>query len=91
MALFAVQCGETPPIAKVLKGLGSGVLELVGDSPDGTYRAVYTVRLRSAIYVLHAFQKKSKTGKATRPREIDLIKQRLKRASELDADKDKQR
>jgi phage-related protein len=88
LALFAVQCGDTPPIAKPLKGLGTGVLELIEHSAGGTYRAVYAVRFRSAVYVLHAFQKKSKAGRATPPREIELIKRRLKRANELDADKD---
>jgi phage-related protein len=85
LSLFAIQCGETPPAAKPLKGLGSGVLELVEQDSGGTYRAVYTVRFEVAIYVLHVFQKKSKTGRATPPRDIELIRQRLKRAEELDA------
>ena len=66
---------------KALKGFGGrGVLEIVAPAEDATYRAVYTVRLINAIYVLHAFQKKSKTGKKTPLHEIDLIRQRLKRA-----------
>ena len=85
MSLFAIQCGETPPAAKPLKGLGSGVLELVEQDTCGTYRAVYAVRFETAIYVLHVFQKKSKTGRTTPQREIELIRQRLKRAEELDA------
>jgi phage-related protein len=84
VSLFAIQCGETPPAAKPLKGLGSGVLELVEQKRGGTYRAVYTVRFETAVYVLHVFQKKSKTGKATPQQDIEVIKQRLMRAAELD-------
>lgn len=86
VALYAVQIGETPPIAKPLRGFGSaGVLELIEDDAGGTYRAVYTVRYATAIYVLHVFQKKSKRGRETPQRDIDLIKERLKRAEELHA------
>jgi len=86
VALFAVQTGETPPIAKPLRGFGgAGVLELIADDAGGTYRAVYTVRYITAIYVLHVFQKKSKRGRDTPRQEIDLIKQRLARAAELHA------
>ena len=84
ISLFAIQCGETPPAAKSLKGLGSGVLELVERERGGTYRAVYAVRFEAAICVLHVFQKKSKTGNATPQRDIEAIKQRLMRAAELD-------
>src|SRR5258708_11737256 len=88
VALYAVQIGETPPIAKVLKGFGSaGVLELIEDDAGGTYRAVYTVRYATAIYVLHVFQKKSKQGRATPQRDINVIKERLKRAGEIHAAK----
>ena len=84
VALFAVQIGETPPVAKPLRGFGgAGVLELVEDDAGGTYRAVYTVRYATAVYVLHVFQKKSKRGRETPQRDIDLIKDRLKRADEL--------
>jgi phage-related protein len=84
VALFAVQIGETPPAAKPLRGFGgAGVLELVEDDAGGTYRAVYTVRYATAVYVLHVFQKKSKRGRETPQREIDLIRERLKRAEEL--------
>jgi len=86
VALFAVQTGETPPIAKPLRGFGgAGVLELIEGDADGTYRAVYTVRYITAIYVLHVFQKKSKRGRETPRQDIDLIKQRLARAAELNA------
>lgn len=84
LSLFAIQCGETPPGAKPLKGLGGAVLELVEQGKGGTYRAVYAVRFETAIYVLHVFQKKSKAGKATPQRDIEVIKQRLMRATELD-------
>jgi phage-related protein len=53
------------------------VLEIVASDPGGTYRAVYTVRLLDAIYVLHAFQKKSKKGISTPKKEVDMIRQRL--------------
>jgi phage-related protein len=84
VALFAVQLGETPPDAKPLKGFGgAGVLELIEDHRGDTYRAVYTVRFAARIYVLHAFQKKSKRGIATPKREIELIRERLKWAERL--------
>jgi phage-related protein len=86
LALFAVQCGETPPAAKPLKGFaGAGVLELVEDDRHGTYRAVYTVRFRSVVYVLHVFQKKSKRGRATPQHDVELIRSRLKQAEEVHA------
>lgn len=84
IALFAAQLGETPSDAKPLKGFGgAGVLELVKFHERGTYRAVYAVRFATRVYVLHAFQKKSKHGIATPKREIDLIKERLKIAQRL--------
>ena len=79
-ALFLAQRGEKHIAAKPLKGLGAGVLEVVADHRGDTYRAVYTVRLADRLYVLHAFQKKSKHGIATPQAEIDLIKRRLKQA-----------
>ena len=83
-ALYQVQCGDEPEAAKALKGFGGrGVLEIVEDSDGNTYRAVYTVRFAGAVYVLRAFQKKSKTGIATPKNEIELIKVRL-RAAEAD-------
>jgi phage-related protein len=86
VALFAAQCGERPPFAKPLKGFGgSGVLELVEDDRSGTYRAVYTVRYVTAIYVLHVFQKKSKRGIATPSHDIALIRDRLRQADAIHA------
>jgi phage-related protein len=66
--------------SKPLKGLGGGVLEVVADHRGDTFRAVYTVRLVGRVYVLHAFQKKSKHGTVTSQPGIDLIKRRLKQA-----------
>ncbi len=84
VALFAAQFGETPPEAKILKGFGgAGVLELIDDHRGNTYRAVYTVRFATKVYVLHAFQKKSKRGIATPQQEIRLIRERLKWAERL--------
>lgn len=82
--LFLAQVGQHPPSAKPLKGFGSGVVELVDDHDGDTYRAVYTVRLASAVYVLHAFKKKSKRGIKTPQADLDLIKRRL-RDAEADA------
>jgi phage-related protein len=65
-----------------LTGLGSGVLEVVSDFRADTYRAVYAVRFRDAVYVLHAFQKKAKRGIATPKAEFDLVKRRLKVAEQ---------
>ena len=84
-ALFQAQTGEKHIKAKPLKGFGSGILEVVSDHRGDTFRAVYTVRLAGRVYVLHTFQKKSKTGIATPKAEMDLVKQRLKRAIELHA------
>jgi phage-related protein len=85
-ALYLAQIGSKHPDAKPLKNLGGGVLEVVSDQRGDTYRTVYTVRLEKAVYVLHAFQKKAKHGIATPKSELDLIKQRLQRAIEIDRD-----
>ncbi|HZG46566.1 MAG TPA: type II toxin-antitoxin system RelE/ParE family toxin [Allosphingosinicella sp.] len=77
-ALHLAQVGEKSATAKPLKGFGgAGVLEIVDDHDGDTFRAVYTVRFGKSVYVLHAFQKKSKSGTATPRTEIDLIKKRL--------------
>jgi phage-related protein len=77
-AIFAAQSGETDPSAKPLTGFGGRkVMEIVTPHAGDTWRAVYTVRFEDAIYVLHAFQKKSTKGISTPKREIDLIRQRL--------------
>jgi len=83
-ALRFAQVGERHDSAKTLKGFGgAGVLELIENDISGTYRAVYTVRFEQAVFVLHCFQKKSKTGIATPQREIEIIKRRIKVAEEL--------
>ena len=80
-ALWQAQRGGKHADAKPLKGFGgAGVLEIVEDHDASTYRTVYTVRLAGAVYVLHAFQKKSKRGVKTPPQEMDLVKRRLKAA-----------
>jgi phage-related protein len=78
--LFLAQTGQHPPAAKPLKGLGSGVVELLDDFDGDTYRAVYAVRFESAVYVLHAFKKKSKRGVSTPRSDIELIRRRLRDA-----------
>ncbi len=85
-ALYEAQCGLKPLMAKPLKGFGgASVMEIVSDYQTDTYRAVYTVKFSERVYVLHAFQKKSKRGFATPQSDIDLIKRRLKQAEELHA------
>ena len=82
-AIDDAQTGGEHPSAKALKGFGGrGVIEIVDDFDGDTYRAVYTVKFSGVVYVLHAFQKKSKTGRATPQHEIALIKSRLKRAEQ---------
>lgn len=86
-ALFLAQNGKKHPDAKPLTGdaafRGAGVLEVVEDYRGDAYRAVYTVRYKEAVYVLHAFQKRSKQGIKTPKRETDLIKSRLKDAAAI--------
>ena len=82
-AIYQAQCGEKHPDAKPLKGFGgAGVLEVVGDFDGDTYRAMYTVRFAGVVYVLDAFQKKSKKGKALPKVIVDRIKTRLRMAQE---------
>jgi phage-related protein len=80
-ALYLAQCGEKHPSAKPLKGFkGAGVIEILEDFDGDTYRVVYTLKLAGVVYVLHAFQKKSKKGIATPKQDIELVEARLKRA-----------
>ena len=79
-ALFLAQTGQHPLAAKLLKGLGSGIVELVESFDGDAYRAIYTVRFEKAVYVLHSFKKKSKSGIKTPQTEIELIKRRLRDA-----------
>jgi phage-related protein len=78
VALFVVQIGGMPPSSKAWRGLGSGVYELIEDHRGDTYRAVYTVRIHDTIHILHAFQKKSKSGISTPQQDVTLIETRLK-------------
>jgi len=80
-ALHFAQNGEQHDAAKVLKGFGgAGVLEIVEDDTGGTYRTVYSIRFQEAVFVLHCFQKKSKTGIGTPKKDLDTIRLRLKAA-----------
>lgn len=82
-AIFLAQCGEKHASVKPLKGFGgAGVLEVVENFDGDAYRAVYTVKFARVVYVLHAFQKKSKRGRATPQYDVALIKQRLKTAEQ---------
>lgn len=78
--LFLAQTGQHPPSAKMLKGIGNGIVELVEDFDGDTYRAVYTARFETAVYVLHCFKKKSKSGIKTPQIDIDLVKKRFRDA-----------
>ena len=81
---FQAQLGGRRRGAKTLAGFGgAGVVEIAEDHRSGTYRVIYTVRFASTVYVLHAFQKKSKKGIATPQSDINLIKRRLHDAEQL--------
>ncbi len=83
-ALDFAQRGDQHDATKPLKGFGgAGVLEIVEDDAGGTYRAVYTVKFAAAVFVLHCFQKKSKSGIATPKKDMDIIRARLKVAEVL--------
>lgn len=86
-ALDFAQRGDQHAAAKVLKGFsGAGVLEIVEVDQGGTYRAVYTVKFKAAVFVLHVFQKKSKSGIATPKPDLDIIRDRLKFAEQYAKD-----
>jgi phage-related protein len=83
-ALYFAQVGDRHDAAKVLQGFGSaGVLEVVEDAVGGTYRAVYTIRFQEAVFVLHCFQKKSKSEIETPRVDMEIIRLRLKAAEEM--------
>jgi len=89
-ALRTAQKGGKHRDAKPLKGFGgAGVLEIVSDFDGNTFRAVYTVKIKGVIYVLHAFQKKSKKGIATPQAELAKIKRRLKEAERASLEKER--
>ena len=83
-AIYQAQAGLKHRDAKPLTGFGSGVLEVVSRHDGDTFRAVYTVRLETAVYVLHAFQKKARRRIATPRKDLDLVRQRLKTAERID-------
>ena len=87
-ALYQAQMGGKHIDAKPLKNVAAGVLEVVSDYRSDTFRTVYTVKLENAVYVLCAFQKKSKHGIATPKAVMDLVKQRLQRAIEIDRERE---
>ncbi len=83
-ALYVAQRGGKHQDAKVLSGFGgAGVVEVIKDHRGDTFRAVYTLRYAGSVYVLHVFQKKSKTGRETPRRDLELIKQRLREAEQI--------
>ena len=83
-SLYQAQLGERAENTKVLKGFhGAGVLEIIESDQAGTYRAVYTVKFGNEVYILHCFQKKSKSGISTPKEDMDIINKRLKEAEEI--------
>jgi phage-related protein len=82
-ALYQAQIGQKHESAKILHGFAETVWQVRADDPAGTYRAMYVVQLQEAVYVLHAFQKKSKSGIATPQRELNLLRARLQLARKL--------
>ncbi len=82
-ALYLAQMGSQHPSTKALKGFGGGsVVEIIDDHRGDTFRTVYTVQFEEAVYVLHAFQKKSKQGRKTPQQDINLVHDRLKLAEQ---------
>lgn len=87
-ALWLAQDGQKHPDAKPLKGFGgAGVLEIADAYRGDAYRVIYTTTFTDAVYVLHAFKKKSTSGIATPKQHIDVIMRRLKDAAEIHAER----
>ena len=82
-ALYQAQIGQRHESAKMLRGFPEAVWQVRADDQSGTFRTVYLTQVGGAIYVLHAFQKKSTSGIATPKRELDLIRQRIQLARNL--------
>jgi len=87
--LQLIQFGGMPRDAKPFKGIGSGVFEIALRYASDAYRVVLAVQIGRQIYILHAFQKKSKRGTETPKRDVDLIKRRYNEAQELAHDYEK--
>ena len=83
-ALYDAQTGDKAPSAKPFQGIGSGVFEIALRFKTDAYRAVYAVQIGEQVYVLHAFQKKSKSGIKTPPQDIEIIKRRYRQAVEME-------
>lgn len=84
-AIYLAQKGDRAINAVPLKGFGSAkVLEIVIPEDGDAFRAVYTVKFDTAVYVLHAFQKKSRKGIKTPLHDLDVVRSRLKDAEEID-------
>lgn len=83
-ALYDAQKGDKAPLAKPFKGVGSGVFEIAIRFKTDAYRAVYAVQIGEQVYVLHAFQKKSKAGIKTPPQDVETIKRRYRQAVEME-------
>jgi phage-related protein len=83
-ALYDAQQGDKAPVAKPFKGVGSGVFEIAIRFKTDAYRAVYAVQIGEQVYVLHAFQKKSKSGSKTLLQDIEIIKRRYRQAVEME-------
>lgn len=81
-ALTVVAEGGFPTTAKPMKGLGGGVYEIALPFRGDAFRAVYTLQFADALYVVHAFQKKSRSGRKTDLADIDLVRARLIRLKE---------
>ena len=82
-ALDIAAAGEKSDTARPVKGMGAGVLEIVLRHRGDAFRAVYAVKIGDDVWVVHAFQKKSKTGIKTPKEEMDVIRERLKRLKEM--------
>lgn len=82
--LYLAQAGDRDIRTKAMKGAGPGVIEILQEHKGNAFRTIYTVRFETAVYVLHAFQKKSKSGVSTPQAEIDLMMLRLRKAREIE-------
>ena len=81
-ALTVAAEGRKADIAKPMKGLGSGVFEVALPYRSDAYRVMYAVQVDEAVWVVHAFQKKSTTGIKTARKDIELVRDRIKRLKE---------